>query len=191
MTKVNNFLGYLSKSKQIEYQKNNVTTLITILNYDLYQEKETKKETKKKPKVKQKETSKEGKELKEGKEQTIIPTWIDAKAWQDFKTMRIKIKAPLTEEAETRLVAKLGRLKEEGHNVNEILDQSIISSWKGVFPVKEGFGKSTGKPKQMKERIVDGFIAKGEGNGKLLDFTTNGEEPVSAENATIRLLPTT
>lgn len=43
-TKVRNFLNYLEKEQQIVQQKTNVTTIVSISNYDLYQEKEQQKE---------------------------------------------------------------------------------------------------------------------------------------------------
>lgn len=61
-TKVNNFLEYLKKRNQIEVQKTNVTTIITVINWDKYQEEVNQtlpqKETRKKPEVNQKETNK-------------------------------------------------------------------------------------------------------------------------------------
>ena len=44
--KVANFLNMLEKGHQIEHQKNTITTLITIVNYNKYQERDTKKDIK-------------------------------------------------------------------------------------------------------------------------------------------------
>lgn len=44
-SKVRNFLEYLKKEKQIEPQKNSVMSLITILNFEMYQEKDHRKTT--------------------------------------------------------------------------------------------------------------------------------------------------
>ena len=54
--KVRKFLKVIEKEQQIEQQKNNVTQIVTILNYKEYQEKGTPKGT---PKGHQKDTSKE------------------------------------------------------------------------------------------------------------------------------------
>ena len=49
-TKTTNFLKYLENEHQIKQQRTNLTTVITILNYDEYQKQDTKEDTKKTPK---------------------------------------------------------------------------------------------------------------------------------------------
>ena len=60
-TKVRKFLKDLEKEQQIKQQKTNVSLVVTILNYNKYQEKEQQKDTKKTP-------EKHIQERKEGKE---------------------------------------------------------------------------------------------------------------------------
>ena len=57
--KTRRFLSYLQNENQIEHQISNVTTLITIVNYDQYNQTETKTERKRKPNGNQTETYKE------------------------------------------------------------------------------------------------------------------------------------
>ena len=70
--KVETFLKRLKYEHQIEYQTNNVTTLITIVNYEKYQGEEDQKETQKKPKGSaeeaQKKTNKNVKNVKKEKD---------------------------------------------------------------------------------------------------------------------------
>ena len=70
-SKVNKFLKDLEKEQQIEQQKNNVTQIVTILNYDLFQEKEQQieqqKSNRKTSKEQQKDTYKNVKNVKEEK----------------------------------------------------------------------------------------------------------------------------
>jgi hypothetical protein len=61
-SKIRKFLNDLEKEHQIIQQKNNVTQIVTIVNYNEYQEKKTANDT---PKEQQKDTSKEVKEVKE------------------------------------------------------------------------------------------------------------------------------
>jgi len=61
-SKVRKFLNDLEKEQQIIQQKNNVTQIVTIVNYNQYQGKKTTDDT---PKGQQKDTSKEVKEVKE------------------------------------------------------------------------------------------------------------------------------
>lgn len=60
-SKVRKFLKELEKEQQIEQQKSNVTQVVTIINYDLYQKKEQQtiqqKDTKRTPKEHQKDTN--------------------------------------------------------------------------------------------------------------------------------------
>ena len=62
--KVDRFLKQLENEHQIEHQKNNVTTLITILNYDDYNGTDTKTDTERTPNGHRTDTSKEVKEVK-------------------------------------------------------------------------------------------------------------------------------
>ncbi len=63
---------------------------------------------------------------------------IDADAWRDFAEHRIKLKAPLTERAAKMIRTELHRLAEQGHDPNDVLGQSLMNGWKGVFPLKRG-----------------------------------------------------
>lgn len=151
--KVRGFLAHLEHRGQIEHQKSNVTTLITIVNYDDYNEMDTKPSTKKTPERHQKDTSKEVKEVKkESLKHIVLPEWIDQGSWDAFIDMRIKIKARPTERAAEMLISKLSKLRSQGGNANEIIDQSTMNSWKGFFAVKENKqSKQTGSPsKKMK-----------------------------------------
>jgi len=61
--KVDRFFRRLENEHRIEHQKNNVTTCITILNYDEYNQANTKTDTKRTPNGHQTDTSKEAKEV--------------------------------------------------------------------------------------------------------------------------------
>lgn len=61
--KVRKFLKDLEKEHQIEQQKTNVTQVVTIKNYDKYQEKDNRRNTKRTPKGHQKDTNKNEEEL--------------------------------------------------------------------------------------------------------------------------------
>ena len=60
------------------------------------------------------------------------------KAWKDFKTMRKKIRKPMTERAEELLIKKLDSLSDNEEEQVNILNQSIMNSWMGVWPLREG-----------------------------------------------------
>lgn len=72
-SKVNKFLNDLEKEQQIKQQKSNVNLIVTIINYDLYQQKEQQieqqKDSKKTAKRQQKDTYKNDKNVGNEKEE--------------------------------------------------------------------------------------------------------------------------
>lgn len=72
------------------------------------------------------------------KEIYILPEWINKKTWESFLEMRKKKQAIPTERAKELLVKELEKLRIEGHDPKEVLNQSIMRNYTGVFPVKGG-----------------------------------------------------
>lgn len=68
----------------------------------------------------------------------IIPDWIDKDTWEAFLEMRKKKRAVPTEKAKELLIKELEKLRGEGQNPNEVLNQSIMRNYTGVFPLKGG-----------------------------------------------------
>ena len=71
------------------------------------------------------------------KPKTEIPEWIDRDVWLSFIEMRVKLKAPMTEKAKSLAFSKLEKFKESGHNVNDIINESVMNGWKSFFVGKE------------------------------------------------------
>lgn len=71
-----------------------------------------------------------------------LPDWISAEVWKDFEEMRRKIKAPLTDRARKNIVAELIRIEATGQHAEDVLNQSITNSWRGVFPIKTDGGSN-------------------------------------------------
>lgn len=67
----------------------------------------------------------------------ILPDWLDSEAWAGFCEMRKRIRAPLTNRAMTLTINTLERLRVEGYDGNECLDQSTQRSWRGVFATQD------------------------------------------------------
>lgn len=78
-----------------------------------------------------------------------LPPFVNKKIWNEYIEMRRKIRAPMTEPAEKLTLKKLEEFKKQGEDPNEILQQSIMKSWRGVFPVKDkkGFTQEEKLPK--------------------------------------------
>lgn len=74
-----------------------------------------------------------------------LPSWLPVDDWHAFVEMRNKIKAPLTDYAVDLAIRRLDRLRLQGEDPGEILQQSIFNAWRGLFPARERDGNSNGK----------------------------------------------
>lgn len=81
------------------------------------------------------------KEIKKERRQIELPDFIKRETWDAYIDMRRKQKKPATDYALRKVLDKLGKMRTEGQDPNEVLDQSIMNGWAGVFPVKEGKGE--------------------------------------------------
>jgi phage replication O-like protein O len=73
----------------------------------------------------------------------VFPDFISPFTWESFKEYRKKIKKPLTEKAIELTIKKLIAYHAKGHNVNEILETSIVNGWTGIFEPRSN-GNSSG-----------------------------------------------
>lgn len=66
-----------------------------------------------------------------------IPEWVPIESWNGYLEMRKKIKRPMTSRAIQLAISTLDKLRNEGYDVGAVLDQSIMNSWQGLFPIAE------------------------------------------------------
>jgi DNA-binding transcriptional regulator GbsR (MarR family) len=86
-----------------------------------------------------KETNKNLKEIQK-KDDLVIPEWLDIKVWDDYLEHRKTNKKKMTTRAMELMIEKLDRARSDGHNPNNILEESICSGWQGiVIPDKPKF----------------------------------------------------
>jgi hypothetical protein len=74
--------------------------------------------------------------LNETKENIIIPEYLKMDVWEAFLETRRRKKAPSTDHALKLILAELEKLREAGDDPNEVLDQSIMRGYSGVFALK-------------------------------------------------------
>jgi hypothetical protein len=97
-----------------------------------------------------------------GGEAFKLPDWVPKDAWDGFIEMRKSIHKPLKTERAVRLaVAKLETLKAAGHDPEEVLNQSTMNGWQGLFEIRKVRGSERdngsglvaveGKPKTREE----------------------------------------
>lgn len=65
-----------------------------------------------------------------------LPGWISFEAWSGYVEMRKRIRKPMTDYAMTLAVKDLEALRDAGHDVDAVLNQSTMKSWQGLFEVK-------------------------------------------------------
>lgn len=70
-----------------------------------------------------------------------LPPWVPVDAWIGYLDMRAKIRKPMTEYAVRLAIDKLWKFKEQGYDPKSILEQSILNSWQGLFPVRDEYGE--------------------------------------------------
>lgn len=136
----------LKKATMIATRKTTRGLLITICNYEYYQNPKNYEsqnytaDTKatRKPQSTDTINKNEKNEKNDKKKDIEIPSWIPKDAWKGFTDMRKRIKAPLTDRAMELIIEKLEAFKKEGVDVGKILDQSTERSWRGIFPLKDG-----------------------------------------------------
>ena len=82
-----------------------------------------------------------GSKKKRPKEILILPEWLTESAWSDFIEFRKSIpRSPFNLQAQKLALRKLEELREQGHDPTEVINQSILNGWKGLFPLKQDQG---------------------------------------------------
>jgi len=156
--KVNRFLNELETEEQIEQQKNNVNSVITIVNYERYQgvgtaddtandqQSDSKQDTNKKNKKNEKN--------KEEKEKRVILPFESkefSEAWDKWKIYKkeefsFAYKSEVSEK--TALTALLNSSNENEATAIKMIDQAIVNGWKGIYELKNE-SKSNNQPQQQ------------------------------------------
>ena len=98
------------------------------------------------------ETRQKEKERKRKEISIIGNTELSPKVWdvvQEFILYRKEIKAPMTEHAVKLLIGQLQKLSSDPDEQIEILRQSIVNGWKGIFSLKKSGKESQKKPNQF------------------------------------------
>jgi len=65
------------------------------------------------------------------------PDWLPLDAWVGFVNMRNATMKPMTDRAVQNLLTKLEKMRADGQDVAEVLDQSTNACWADVYEVKE------------------------------------------------------
>jgi hypothetical protein len=89
-----------------------------------------------------------------------VPEWVPAEPWLAFVAMRVgmerdsKGKIQWSEAAAKGVIAKIDRLRGEGHDPAKLLEKAVVSSWRTVVPdedTKGGAGKREVSPADLRK----------------------------------------
>ena len=145
------YLKVLEKEQMIVVKSNNKFSVVSIVNWCIFQDKKDKEEqqndNKETPKEQQSNTNKNVKNVKNDKNKDNIPkNRIEEyteneklrNTLNEFVVMRKKIKSEMTDYALKLMLEKLDKLSGGSDILKvKILNQSIESSYKGIFAFKE------------------------------------------------------
>ena len=159
-SKVRRILDLFEIDQQIDRQRSNKNSLVSILNWDKYQifdQQIDQQVTNKRPTTDQQvTTNKNNKNIKNIKECKEI-IYSDVPELNEtiiaFIDYRKGIKKPMSDRAITLLIGKLNKMSNSVQEQIEILNQSILNGWQGIFPLKSDSG--TGKKASFQGRNYD------------------------------------
>jgi hypothetical protein len=157
-SKLRRFLKLLESDSMIVFISNTKTTHLSVCNYDSYQGERNANETQVKRKRNANETqttpNKNVKKENNVKNDNKILSDFD-QALKDFSDMRKKIKKPLTDKAQSMILKKLGGFTSIQSEQIEILNNSTMNCWQGVFALKNNNGNQALNNIQKIEKELD------------------------------------
>lgn len=68
---------------------------------------------------------------------TTLPDWMPIAAWNGYCEMRKKKKAVMTDRAIELRIRDLTAWRDEGQDIEAILDQSTANGWTDLYPLKD------------------------------------------------------
>lgn len=151
-SKVRRTLNDFISDGQIDRQTSNKNSLITVLNWDVYQnfdgQNDSQVTDKRRTTDGQLTTNKKNKNVKNEKNvinYSDIPELNEAIL--EFIKFRKSIKKPMTDNAVKLMLGKLNKMTSNVAEQIEIINQSILGGWTGIYPLKKQSGRKEIVPK--------------------------------------------
>jgi len=88
-------------------------------------------------------------------EKIPLPDWLPSETWIDFCRHRVFLKKPMSERAAKLALMQLSKFKAKGKNPIDIINQSIMRGWAGLFEIKENFQNKQFAPASTKRTYSD------------------------------------
>jgi hypothetical protein len=144
---VRTFLDNLERDGMIIQRPTIRGTIVTLCNYDKYQESEAvgNQLSSQQPTSSQPDANHNKKNLRTKEKNRnafdvsgfATPDWIDRSLWAGLMEIRKTRKAVQSENALQLIVNQLDRLRKKGHDPSALLETSIRNSWKDIYEPKE------------------------------------------------------
>lgn len=142
-SKVRRILDSFENDQQIDRQRSNQKSLISLKNWELYQifdqQSEQQMTSNRPTDDQQPTTNKKNKNVK--KDKNDINTYCENPLLNDaiveFVKYRKSIKKPMTDKAISLMIGKLNKMTSDVGEQIEILNQSILNGWQGIFPLNK------------------------------------------------------
>jgi biotin operon repressor len=88
-----------------------------------------------------------------------IPDWVPADEWNGWAEMRKRIRKPLDSDRAIKIaITTLRKLAEDGHPPGEVLDQSTLNKWPGLYPIKDRRNDRSSSPASTPSRRARGSV---------------------------------
>lgn len=147
-TKLRKFLNDLEKEQQIIQQKNTITQIITIINYDLYQKKEQQS-------GQQKDSRKTHTRMNKNEKESVIKITLPFQSEKFLSAWNTLLTEPKwknkTEHALTLSLKKLSEYDEAA--AVKMIEKAIECGWQGIYPIKEN-EKTNDQPVLTRQKVV-------------------------------------
>jgi len=86
-----------------------------------------------------------------------IPEWINQEDWVALLDHRKSVRSPINDKSQKLIIEKLKRFKEQGMNVSDVIKESIINGWKGIFPIQNNLQKDGNHGQKRKSNAAIHF----------------------------------
>jgi hypothetical protein len=154
-SKVRRILDAFESDQQIDRQRSNQNTLISLINWEKYQlfdQQIDQPSTNERPTSDQPPTTnKKNKNVKNDKNETNTYSDIPElnEVILEFVKFRKSVKKPMTDNAVKLMLGKLNKMTSNVNEQIEIINQSILNGWTGIYPLKEQSRRKEPVPKWM------------------------------------------
>lgn len=112
------------------------------------------------------------------KNMVFLPEWLPCSLWESFVQFRKDMKSKMTDHAQNLAIKKLQEFRDQGHDIEEIINTSIMNGWKGLFPIRRNKNgglngsQQASKARNMEQGLNRAFESNDERSEKIYNQFT-------------------